>query len=70
MKTIHDMQSSGRVTGSHGPLNWEAEVDDLVQSIAEWDDRTAPDDYPGHLLITPAELKEFARDVAALSPAR
>jgi hypothetical protein len=53
---------------SKGVTAWEADVDDLVRSVAEWDDRTSPDDYPDHLLITPAELKEFARDVAALSP--
>lgn len=49
--------------------DWDREVDDLVQSIAEWDDRTSPDDYPDHLLLTPKELKEFARDVASLAPA-
>lgn len=46
---------------------WEREVADLVRSIAEWDDRTSPEDYPDHLLLTPQELTEFARCVAALA---
>jgi hypothetical protein len=52
------------------PVAWEAAVDDQIRSIAEWDDRTSPEDYPDHLLLTPAELKDFARWVSALaSPA-
>lgn len=27
-----------------------------VQSVCDWDDRTSPDEYPDHLLITPDEL--------------
>lgn len=46
---------------------WDVGVDDLVRDVAEWTDRTSPADYPGHLLITPDELKQFARDVAELS---
>lgn len=40
-----------------------------VQSVCDWDDRTSPDDYPDHLLITPAELTELLEGVvdAALS---
>ena len=40
-----------------------------VQSVCDWDDRTSPDDYPEHLLITPAELSELLEGVvdAALS---
>lgn len=34
-----------------------------VQSVCEWDDRTSPEDYPNHLLITPDELAELLEGV-------
>ncbi|TIR87382.1 MAG: hypothetical protein E5X05_01420 [Mesorhizobium sp.] len=48
-------------------MEWERQVADLIRSIAEWDDRTSPEDYPDHLLLTPQELTEFARCVSALA---
>lgn len=42
----------------------EAEIDRVVQSVNEWDDRTSPDDYPDHLLITSEELAEILTNFA------
>jgi hypothetical protein len=43
----------------------EAEIASVVQSVNEWDDRTSPDDYPYHLLITSEELSDILRNFAA-----
>lgn len=43
----------------------EAEIARVVQSVNEWDDRTSPDDYPDHLLITSEELADILRNFAA-----
>lgn len=43
----------------------EAEIARVVQSVNEWDDRTSPDDYPEHLLITSDELSDILRNFAA-----
>lgn len=43
----------------------EAEIARVVQSINEWDDRTSPDDYPEHLLITSEELSDILRNFAS-----
>ncbi|MBO9125497.1 MULTISPECIES: hypothetical protein [unclassified Rhizobium] len=43
----------------------EAEIASVVQSVNEWDDRTSPDDYPEHLLITSEELTLILRNFAA-----
>lgn len=43
----------------------EAEIASVVQSVNEWDDRTSPDDYPDHLLITSEELADILRNFAA-----
>lgn len=45
--------------------NVEAEIARVVQSVNEWDDRTSPDDYPEHLLITSEELANILRNFAA-----
>jgi hypothetical protein len=42
----------------------EAEIASVVQSVNEWDDRTSPDDYPDHLLITSEELTKILRNFA------
>lgn len=42
----------------------EAEIERVVQSVNEWDDRTSPDDYPEHLLITSDELADILRNFA------
>lgn len=42
----------------------EGEIARVVQSVNEWDDRTSPDDYPDHLLITSEELSEILRNFA------
>lgn len=42
----------------------EAEIASAVQSVNEWDDRTSPDDYPDHLLITSEELTDILRNFA------
>lgn len=42
----------------------EAEIASVVQSVNEWDDRTSPDDYPDHLLITSEELTDILRNFA------
>lgn len=42
----------------------EAEIASVVQSVNEWDDRTSPDDYPDHLLITSEELSDILRNFA------
>lgn len=42
----------------------EGEIARVVQSVNEWDDRTSPDDYPEHLLITSEELAEILRNFA------
>ncbi len=42
----------------------DAEIASVVQSVNEWDDRTSPDDYPDHLLITSEELSEILRNFA------
>jgi len=43
----------------------EAEIERVVQSVNEWDDRTSPDEYPEHLLITSEELTLILRNFAA-----
>lgn len=43
----------------------DAEIASVVQSVNEWDDRTSPDDYPEHLLITSEELTLILRNFAA-----
>jgi hypothetical protein len=40
------------------------EIERVVQSVNEWDDRTSPDDYPDHLLITSEELADILRNFA------
>ena len=40
------------------------EIARVVQSVNEWDDRTSPDDYPNHLLITSDELSDILRNFA------
>lgn len=42
----------------------EDEIARVVQSVNEWDDRTSPDDYPEHLLITSEELADILRNFA------
>jgi hypothetical protein len=44
--------------------NIEDEIERVVQSVNEWDDRTSPDDYPEHLLITSEELADILRNFA------
>lgn len=47
----------------------EGEIERVVQSVNEWDDRTSPDDYPDHLLITSEELADILRNFAdAITP--
>ncbi|MDX0759572.1 restriction alleviation protein, Lar family [Sinorhizobium medicae] len=41
-----------------------------VQSVCDWDDRTSPDDYPDHLLITPEALTEILENVVDLAASR
>jgi len=43
----------------------EAQIASVVQSVNEWDDRTSPEDYPEHLLITSNELADILRNFAA-----
>jgi len=43
----------------------EQEIESVVQSVNEWDDRTSPDDYPEHLLITSDELADILRNFSA-----
>lgn len=43
----------------------EDEIDRVVQTVNEWDDRTSPDDYPEHLLVTSEELTVILRGFAA-----
>lgn len=43
----------------------EGEITRVVQSVNDWDDRTSPDDYPDHLLITSEELTLILRNFAA-----
>ncbi len=43
----------------------EDEIARVVQSVNEWDDRTSPDEYPEHLLITSEELADILRNFAA-----
>lgn len=43
----------------------ENEIACIVQAVNEWDDRTSPDDYPDHLLITSEELTEILMNFAA-----
>jgi hypothetical protein len=43
----------------------EDEIASVVQSVNEWDDRTSPEDYPEHLLITSEELADLLRNFAA-----
>jgi hypothetical protein len=63
--------SSSQGCGTTG-VALERLADRYVQDVLDWDDRTSPDDYPDHLLITPDELRRllfgFADD-AALSAA-
>lgn len=48
----------------------EAEIARVVQSVNEWDDRTSPDEYPDHLLITSEELADILRNFAeVIAPA-
>lgn len=56
-------QGNCQYCGKLSPL--EEEIARVVQSVNEWDDRTSPDDYPEHLLITSEELAELLRDFAA-----
>lgn len=42
----------------------EDEISRVLQSVNEWDDRTSPDDYPDHLLITSEELADILRNFA------
>ena len=42
----------------------EQQIARVVQSVNEWDDRTSPDDYPEHLLITSEELADILRSFA------
>lgn len=49
---------------AHVLVDVEAEIARVVQSVNEWDDRTSPDDYPEHLLITSEELAEILRNFA------
>lgn len=46
-------------------LDLQGEIARVVQSVNEWDDRTSPDDYPEHLLITSEELTLILRNFAA-----
>jgi hypothetical protein len=50
------------------------EIERVVQSVNEWDDRTSPDDYPDHLLITSEELTDilcnFAETLATSEASR
>lgn len=39
----------------------EQEIARVVQSVNEWDDRTSPEEYPEHLLITSEELADILR---------
>lgn len=48
----------------HLRVDIEAEIASVVQSVNEWDDRTSPDDYPDHLLITSEELTDILRNFA------
>lgn len=50
---------------SHLRVDVNAEIASVVQSVNEWDDRTSPDDYPEHLLITSEELADILRNFAA-----
>lgn len=50
----------------HLRVNVEAEIASVVQSVNEWDDRTSPDDYPDHLLITSEELALILRNFSAV----
>ncbi|WLR92907.1 hypothetical protein [Shinella zoogloeoides] len=45
----------------------EQEIARVVQSVNEWDDRTSPDDYPEHLLITSEELADILRNLAEVA---
>lgn len=49
---------------THLRVDVDAEIASVVQSVNEWDDRTSPDDYPDHLLITSEELTEILRNFA------
>lgn len=51
-------------TGTGEAAEVEAEIARVVQSVNEWDDRTSPDGYPDHLLITPEELTLILRNFA------
>lgn len=65
-------KQAAKPTGSALPVavlppsgsNVENEITSIVQSVNEWDDRTSPDDYPEHLLITSEELTLILRDFA------
>lgn len=45
----------------------EQEIARVVQSVNEWDDRTSPEDYPDHLLITSEELADILRNFAPVA---
>jgi len=58
--------SSAPVTGDRTAINNAA--DEVVRRVAEYDDRTSPEDFPEALLITPSELhNELTRFADALS---
>ena len=60
---LHDAEEHPTTTVNlRGGL--EAQIASVVQSVNEWDDRTSPDDYPDHLLITSEELSEILRNFA------
>lgn len=54
----------------HRGTDMEDAIASVVQSVNEWDDRTSPDDYPEHLLITSEELADILRNFAASIPTK
>lgn len=58
---IDALREAMRITGE----TVKDEIDGIVQSVNEWDDRTSPEDYPDHLLITSEELTEILTSFAA-----
>lgn len=61
--TEQNKQSDAPAPQTH--VDVEGEIARVVQSVNEWDDRTSPDDYPEHLLITSDELSDILRNFAA-----
>lgn len=45
-------------------VDMENKIARVVQSVNDWDDRTSPEDYPDHLLITSEELADILRNFA------